>query len=837
MQLAQQIRNELENPVTAFVSRQAQHRKVYQAGIEKQFKTKQAQEAHVNKAREKYEQDCLRINAYTAQSTLVQGKDLERISVKLERAQQTVHANEREYTNFARALHESVAKWEQEWKQFCDSCQDLEEDRMDFTKDNVWVYANAVSIVCVSDDEVRPFNPRFLMGSDLMPIRGGHDLQSCERLRLALESFEPEKDHENFVRDYGTGNAMPDPPQFVNYSSAEGAPLTSSASKVTSRPAQFSRVTQRINRIATAAPQQPQPEDEPVVNTAGVGSGNRPPNPNDNTLARGLSRSSTRRQAPPTNGNNTTNGPVNGVSPSSSPPAMPQRPPTNNASSAPLTQHELVVGENSYKVDLSKDQQATSRPPTNSSKVGGEADPMFQAMASLRNGAGATVGRSATRRVPAPDAPGTGSVSASPSKALTPPIPVSPTKKIDYRNSAEFVVGGPPAPHSRSTSPVPPTANFMQPPSQAPAPVVDSVIDSYHQSFPGERRSRSNSRRGSFNAPQPVATQQSQASQGNHLERPLSREGGHAGVGANGRSRSPSVGPPASPISPVPSGPARGGNHLDQGSAGQGQYRATTPNSVGIALDPHGNVAMDAMADVYRQQQQAQARQAQAPPPMQALPPAPVQYQQPPTQLQPGGGLAPRPSQRQTGITNPYVPPASWQTQPSAPAPQQYVVSAAATQQAPHHTPAYVQPPHPYANVPPQMYHATQLNYGMQQPPQQPPSQQQQPQQQRQPGQHGSTGSGSGDYYPPPQHQGYAQPPPQQQQQLQRPQPYQHVAYGGGGFRSLSPGPVNRSPSPQPMALTQPQPQTVSEPPTRQYTEDGRGVLFYGAFSFLGEMD
>ena len=34
-------------------------------------------------------------------------------------------------------------------------------------------------------------------------------LQSCERLRLALESFEPEKDQEGFVRYYGTGNAMP----------------------------------------------------------------------------------------------------------------------------------------------------------------------------------------------------------------------------------------------------------------------------------------------------------------------------------------------------------------------------------------------------------------------------------------------------------------------------------------------------------------------------------------------------------------------------------------------------------------------------------------------------
>jgi hypothetical protein len=85
-------------------------------------------------------------------------------------------------------------------------------------------------------------------------------LQSCERLRLALESFKPEKDQEGFVRDYGTGNAMPDFPQFVNYSSAEGAPFTFSASKVTSRPAQFTRVTQRFSRVA-AAPQ-PQPDDE-----------------------------------------------------------------------------------------------------------------------------------------------------------------------------------------------------------------------------------------------------------------------------------------------------------------------------------------------------------------------------------------------------------------------------------------------------------------------------------------------------------------------------------------------------------------------------------------------
>jgi len=154
-QLAQQIRTDLEGQVGAFVSKQQHHKKVYQAAIEKEFKVKQTREQHASKAREKYESDCLRINSYTAQSTLVQGKDLEKIHLKLERAQQTVQVNENDYAQFTRVLQETMQKWEQDWKAFCDTCQDLEEERMEFMKDNMWAYANAVSTVCVTDDEVR----------------------------------------------------------------------------------------------------------------------------------------------------------------------------------------------------------------------------------------------------------------------------------------------------------------------------------------------------------------------------------------------------------------------------------------------------------------------------------------------------------------------------------------------------------------------------------------------------------------------------------------------------------------------------------------------------------
>ena len=154
MLVAQAIKNDLEGSTSSFLSKQQQHKRVIQSQIEKEFKNKQTQEGYVARAREKYEADCVRINSYTAQSNLIQGRDLEKVHLKLERAQQTVQANQRDYANFARALQDTMQKWEQSWKAFCDSCQDLEEDRIEFMKDNLWAYANAVSTVCVSDDEV-----------------------------------------------------------------------------------------------------------------------------------------------------------------------------------------------------------------------------------------------------------------------------------------------------------------------------------------------------------------------------------------------------------------------------------------------------------------------------------------------------------------------------------------------------------------------------------------------------------------------------------------------------------------------------------------------------------
>ena len=138
--------------------KQVSHKKSHQAVIEKEFKVKQTREQHATKARAKYESDCFHINSLTAQATLVQGRDLEKIQLRLERAQQTVQVNENDYAQLTRIYQETAQKWELDWKAFCDSCQDLEEERMEFMKDNMWAYANAVSTVCVSDDEVSVYD-------------------------------------------------------------------------------------------------------------------------------------------------------------------------------------------------------------------------------------------------------------------------------------------------------------------------------------------------------------------------------------------------------------------------------------------------------------------------------------------------------------------------------------------------------------------------------------------------------------------------------------------------------------------------------------------------------
>jgi len=123
--------------------------------LERKFKEKQNRESYVKKSREKYESDVNKVNQYSSQMPYAQAGELVKLQQKLQRAQQTLLANEKDFAKFTQELHELTPSWEREWKEYCDSCQDLEEERLEFMKDLMWAYANHISTICVADDSVR----------------------------------------------------------------------------------------------------------------------------------------------------------------------------------------------------------------------------------------------------------------------------------------------------------------------------------------------------------------------------------------------------------------------------------------------------------------------------------------------------------------------------------------------------------------------------------------------------------------------------------------------------------------------------------------------------------
>jgi hypothetical protein len=103
---------------------------------------------------------------------MVMGQEERKINAKLEKTKIQVSSTSTEYEAAVKALEETTGRWNRDWKIACDvsSCkpimmysaltfalqkfQDLEEERIDFFKNNLWAFANISSTVCVSDDAV-----------------------------------------------------------------------------------------------------------------------------------------------------------------------------------------------------------------------------------------------------------------------------------------------------------------------------------------------------------------------------------------------------------------------------------------------------------------------------------------------------------------------------------------------------------------------------------------------------------------------------------------------------------------------------------------------------------
>lgn len=820
LSLAISIRKELEAPANEFLAKQAHHKKTYQNSIEKTYKAKQMNEGYVAKARDRYEQDCHRINSFTAQQSLVQGRELDKVTIKLERAQGTIEANKRDYQNFTLALAETVSRWDKEWKDFCDRCQDLEEDRIEFLKDNVWAYANAVSTVCVHEDE------------------------SCESIRLSLERLDVPKDIETFITNHGTGSAIPEAPPFINYSSPEPTPARPPV-----RQANFERSSTRPQSIMSPAISQVQREEEPVdAGEAGVGAKH----------ARGASGSYIgtqetgagsilSHQAPPTlppssmqggpapgMGYHTQTGSISSIH-SGSPYGQPTLPPSSSISNDRRTSYQAGPNSSADPGTYDFAKSAHIQP-------GAPNDPLEQQLQLLRGGGGGgdSVHRGNSTRAPASTHQATNSVQSNSHRAVSPapapaPAALSPptSSAVDYSESANAIVGQHPA--SRPSSPalsVAPHPAMMQPGGvRAPSP-VEKVVAEYGQAFPGERR-----RSGSINTQNHQRGRTENSAPGQRSVSP-----GYAGVGANGRSPSPqpfkrlaspgpgnpqqsqqvNLGQQYNHVSPPPNADRRGASPALQPATGSVR-RAASP--AGISLDATGQVSHDSLARDPQLNNYGRSAAtpiaAPVPTPMNQPGPNYAYYNQSPAQ--------PQQQQQQQVVAPMQGPPSMHMGQQSnfvAPPPppmnQQQVYNM------------YQQPVQPVHN--PMGSQGSLSQYGVSQQAQYQPSQQQQQLQQQQqpppppvannqPAMYAQPGYGmpmqnASNYA---QQQLQQQQPQQQQQQPPQQHQGQHMQMGVG---MMPPNQAQQPPSnPVSVAPTQGNRESPT-PPTGNYIED-RGILFY----------
>jgi hypothetical protein len=118
--VAQQMKTELEEPLQAFAGGMKERRKIVQNGIEKLLKMKMQQTASVNKARDRYENDCLKIKGFLAQAHMVMGQEERKNKAKLEKTQIQLSDTEREYEASVKILEETTGRWNRDWKAACD---------------------------------------------------------------------------------------------------------------------------------------------------------------------------------------------------------------------------------------------------------------------------------------------------------------------------------------------------------------------------------------------------------------------------------------------------------------------------------------------------------------------------------------------------------------------------------------------------------------------------------------------------------------------------------------------------------------------------------------------
>ncbi|KAJ2235561.1 formin-binding protein [Coemansia sp. RSA 485] len=185
MELARQLRAEIEKPLGQFINDQRMKRRAQTMVIQKTEGERNTLRSQLRKLQDKRRSDTKKVGDLDLQVNGLQGVGDPKLKSKLDRAQMQQKATESEYIDVRTRLKDADMQWYNVWKGACDVFQVLEEERIEYLKTCLWTYTNLVSGSCVADDE------------------------SMERIRMDLEKISVAEDIAAFIHTFGTG--APDP--------------------------------------------------------------------------------------------------------------------------------------------------------------------------------------------------------------------------------------------------------------------------------------------------------------------------------------------------------------------------------------------------------------------------------------------------------------------------------------------------------------------------------------------------------------------------------------------------------------------------------------------------
>ncbi|XP_048581192.1 proline-serine-threonine phosphatase-interacting protein 2 isoform X2 [Nematostella vectensis] len=204
--LAQQLLDSLEKGLQEFRENQKETRKKLEDSVKRSQRNKKTCYENLHKLKRTYEQKCREKEAADdalKKSVSMAAKDEEKLRSKLGKCKTAVEQADSAYQTSVRVLDDTRVVWEREMATCCNVFQNLEEERIAFLRNWMWLYANLGSINCVKVDEM------------------------YEVVRQSLEGCNVDQDIKLFISMRQTGSERPSHIDYENYYMVQSSQKTS----------------------------------------------------------------------------------------------------------------------------------------------------------------------------------------------------------------------------------------------------------------------------------------------------------------------------------------------------------------------------------------------------------------------------------------------------------------------------------------------------------------------------------------------------------------------------------------------------------------------------------